>query len=124
AGRTFDLRVVVIAGQARHVVVRLSRGPMTNLHLLNARGDTDAVVARMGTEAWAAARETCERAMACFPDSLYGGIDLLVEPGYRRHAVLEVNAFGDLLPDVVWQGQDTYMAEVDAMQHAEAAVSV
>ncbi|CAA9252779.1 MAG: FIG00638667: hypothetical protein [uncultured Chloroflexia bacterium] len=124
AGRTFDLRVVVIAGQARHVVVRMSRGPMTNLHLLNARGDIDAVAARMGVDAWAAARETCEHAMACFPDSLYGGIDLLVEPGYRRHAVLEVNAFGDLLPDVVWQGQDTYMAEVNAMQHVEAGVSV
>jgi hypothetical protein len=38
-GRTFDLRVLVIAGRARHAVARLSRGPMTNLHLLNERGD-------------------------------------------------------------------------------------
>ena len=121
AGRVFDLRVVVIAGEARQVVVRLSRGPMTNLHLLNERGDPDMVVARMGAAAWAAARETCERAMACFPQSLYGGIDLLVAPGYQRHAVLEVNAFGDLLPGILWQGQDTYTAEVDAMERAGAA---
>ena len=38
AGHVFDLRVVVIAGRARHAVVRMSRGPMTNLHLLNRRG--------------------------------------------------------------------------------------
>jgi hypothetical protein len=122
AGRVFDLRVVVIAREARQVVVRLSRGPMTNLHLLNERGDPDMVIARMGAASWAAARETCERAMACFPQSLYGGIDLLVAPGYRRHAVLEVNAFGDLLPGILWQGQDTYTAEVAALEHVGAAV--
>lgn len=114
--QTFDLRVVVIAGRARHTVVRMSHGPMTNLHLLNARGSVDAVAARMGPDAWEAARRTCERTMDCFPASLYAGIDLLVAPGYRRHAVLEVNAFGDLLPDVLWEGLDTYAAEVLALR--------
>jgi hypothetical protein len=112
--RTFDLRVVVIGGGVRHVVVRLSRGPLTNLHLLNARGDRDAVVERMGADAWEAAQQTCLRAMQCFPQSLYGGIDLLISPGYRRHAVLEINAFGDLLPGVTHDGDDTYAAEIAA----------
>jgi hypothetical protein len=92
---------------------------MTNLHLLNARGNRDAVVQRMGVEAWEAAQQTCLRAMACFPQSLYGGIDLLVSPGYRRHAVLEINAFGDLLPDVLDDGNDTYAAEIAAYCPAE-----
>ena len=35
----FDLRVVVIGGEARHAVVRMGPGPMTNLHLGNRRGD-------------------------------------------------------------------------------------
>jgi hypothetical protein len=109
--RALDLRVVVIAGQARHTVVRLSRTPMTNLHLLNARGDLEALQDRMGPEAWDAARRTCERAMGCFPGSLYAGIDLAVASGYRRHAVLELNAFGDLLPDLLCDGLDTYAAE-------------
>ena len=42
-GHTLDLRVVVIDGTARQIVARLSRSPMTNLHLLNERGDPAAV---------------------------------------------------------------------------------
>jgi hypothetical protein len=111
----FDLRIVVIGGRAQHVVVRQSQSPMTNLHLLNTRGDPDAVRARMGAAAWAAARRTCEQVAACFPASLYAGIDLLIAPDYRRHAVLEVNAFGDLLPGALHDGIDTYTAEVLAL---------
>jgi hypothetical protein len=113
--RTFDLRVVVIAGRACHTVARLSRSPMTNLHLLNERGDEDAVRERVGRAAWDAAMLDCERAMECFPESLYAGIDLLFTSDYRRQAVIEVNAFGDLLPGVFWQGQETYAAELRAM---------
>jgi hypothetical protein len=115
-GQTFDLRVVVIAGAARHVVARLSRSPMTNLHLLNARAEAGKVRERMGSAAWEAALQSCERAMTCFAGSLYAGLDLLIAPGYRRHAVLEMNAFGDLLPGLLWDGQDTYTVEVAAMR--------
>jgi hypothetical protein len=31
------------------------------------------------------------------------------------HAVLEMNAFGDLLPGVLWQGLSTYEAQVEAI---------
>jgi hypothetical protein len=114
-GQTFDLRVVVIDGEARHVGTRLSRGPMTNLHLLNDRADAFAVQERMGPAAWHNGREACVRAMCCFPESLYGGIDLLIAPGFRRCAVLEVNAFGDLLQEVLWRGETTHEVEVRAM---------
>jgi hypothetical protein len=111
-GRSFDLRVVTIAGRARHTVVRTSRTPMTNL---NERGDAGAVRERTGDGGWERAMQTCERAAACFPRSLYAGIDLLIESGYRKHAVLEVNAFGDLLPGVTCGGMETYAAEVAAV---------
>lgn len=115
AGHVFDLRVVVIAGQARHAVVRMSRSPITNLHLLNPRGDLGAVRELLGPAAWAAALRTCEAAAACFPNSLYAGIDLLISRDLRSHAVLEVNAFGDLLPGVLCAGRDTYAAEILAL---------
>jgi glutathione synthase/RimK-type ligase-like ATP-grasp enzyme len=118
-GRTCDLRVVVIGGRIRHVVVRLSRGPMTNLHLLNARGSFEALLAHMGKAAWESASRTCLAAMACFPHSLYAGIDLLISPGYQRHAVLEINAFGDLLPGILHEGEDTYSAEIGVCRQAE-----
>ena len=118
-GRTFDLRVLVIAGKARHVVVRLSRSPLTNLHLLNDRAVASLVRNRMGEAAWSAAIGECERAMACFPASLHGGVDLMIAAGLRRHAVLEVNAFGDLLPGSLWNGIGSYEAEISAITRPE-----
>lgn len=120
-GRTFDLRVVVVAGRAGHTVVRLSRHTLTNLHLLNGRGSVAAVASRMGGPAWADALRACERAMeSAFPRSVYAGVDLAVAPDFRRHAVLEVNAFGDLLPGVLDAGLDTYAAELSAVGLADS----
>lgn len=113
-GRTFDARVLVIAGRARHVVVRLSRTPMTNLHLLNDRQDESRVRARCGEAAWNAMMSSCERAAAAFPQSLHAGVDLLIAPDFKRHAVLEMNAFGDLLPGATHEGEDPYDAELAA----------
>jgi hypothetical protein len=114
-GRTVDLRVVVVAGRPTHVVVRASRQPMTNLHLGARRGDTAAVRAAAGEASWRAAMETCARAAARFPGCLMVGVDLMFAPGWRRHAVAEVNAFGDLLPGLVNEhGRDTYAEQVHA----------
>ncbi|GHA15070.1 hypothetical protein GCM10010329_42570 [Streptomyces spiroverticillatus] len=123
-GRAADLRVVVVDGRATHAVVRTSRSPMTNLHLGGTRGDLDA--ARASVEAaggsWAAALQVCERAAACFPGTLCVGVDLLPSTGWRRFAVGEVNAFGDLLPRLTGlpgsgaEGLDTYAAQVAAVQ--------
>lgn len=110
--KSFDLRVLVIAGRVHHVVARLSEGPLTNLHLGNARAPFEVVRPYLPPGAWESARATCERVMALFPNSLYAGIDLLIAPGYRKHAVLEINAFGDLLVNVLWRGMDSYTAEI------------
>lgn len=111
-GRTFDLRVLVVAGRACHTVVRGSFNPMTNLHLLNTRGDVDLLKERLGSAAWEEVQRTCEKAVGCFDDALYAGVDLLIAPDFRRHAVAEVNAFGDLLPGCHWNGMDPYETEI------------
>src|SRR6185369_13949829 len=51
-GRNFDLRVVVIGGEPRHVAVRTNAGVFTNFTLGGRRGDVNAVRARMGQDAW------------------------------------------------------------------------
>ncbi|GAA3230589.1 STM4014 family protein [Actinocorallia longicatena] len=117
-GRVLDLRVVVIGGRATHAVVRTSTHPMTNLHLGGSRGDLAAVRELLD---WDAAMEVCERAAACFPGSLMAGVDLLVRAGWRRCAVGEVNAFGDLLPGLTGlpgssaEGVGTYTAQLRAV---------
>jgi glutathione synthase/RimK-type ligase-like ATP-grasp enzyme len=115
AGRTIDLRVVVVAGRPTHVVVRASRHPMTNLHLGARRGDVAAVCAAAGAANWSAAMKTCARAAALFPGCLQVGVDLMFGPRWRRHAVAEVNGFGDLLPGLLnGRGRDTYAEQVAA----------
>ncbi|MCX4790783.1 STM4014 family protein [Streptomyces sp. NBC_01221] len=122
-GRAADLRVVVVAGRATHAVVRTSDSPMTNLHLGGTRGDLDDVRAAVEAagSSWTEALALCERAAACFPDTLCVGVDLLPSTGWRRFAVGEVNAFGDLLPRLTGlpgsgaEGQDTYAAQVAAV---------
>jgi glutathione synthase/RimK-type ligase-like ATP-grasp enzyme len=105
---------VVIAGEAQHVVVRLSRGTVTNLHISNTRTNLEALLARMDRRVWDAARQTCEQAMKLFPGALYAGVDLLITSDLKRHAIAEVNAFGDLLYGAVHNGLDPYQAEIVA----------
>ena len=114
-GCGFDLRVVVINGEAQHVVVRLGKSPMTNLHLGNERGNINEFLAKVGDENWQKMKRTCEQAAGLFPDSLYCGVDLMILPDWEQHAVLEINAFGDLLPGILWNGMDTYMSEIKSI---------
>ncbi|MBZ0290785.1 MAG: hypothetical protein K8I30_24375, partial [Anaerolineae bacterium] len=79
---------------------------------LNERRDRDTVTRHIGDDHFRAAMATCERAKACFPKSLYTGIDLLVAPGFQKHYIIEMNAFGDLLHDTLFDGLDTYSLEI------------
>ncbi len=113
--RVFDLRVLAVQGQARQMVVRTSRSPLTNLHLGNQRGSLDEVLAKIPPSVAEAMRQTILRCANIFPHSLHLGLDILLTPGFRRHYLLEVNAFGDLLPGVLHQGSDAYQSQIDAV---------
>ncbi len=110
--RIFDLRVVVIAGMAKHVLVRSSSGTVTNLHLGNERGNWAGVREKLG-ETWLEIQQTCEETMMLFPNSLYAGVDVLVQTDWQRHAILEVNAFGDYHRNVFVDGLDTYQTQLE-----------
>jgi len=112
-GKRFDLRIVVIDGEAQHVVIRTSRHPMTNLHLGNARGDVEELAETLGREALSDCRRLAEQALACFPGQLYAGVDIMLTPRLQP-VVLEINAFGDLLPGVDFEGRSTYASILKA----------
>ena len=119
-GRGCDLRVLVIAGREQHAVVRLSDTPMTNLHLLNDRADPADLIAEIDDpERWEEAMTACRRTARVFARCLHVGVDLLFTPGFRRHMIVEANAFGDLLPGVTSGGLDTYEAELAALEADE-----
>ena len=56
----------------------------------------------------------CESAALCFPKSHYIAVDIMINSGHSRFAVAEVNAFGDLIPNILSKGDDTYTAELRA----------
>lgn len=111
----FDLRVLVIKGNARHLVVRKSKNIITNLHLGNKRGALEELENTIGNEKIAEIKLVAEKAAACFSSSLYCGVDVLITPNKNDIKVLEVNAFGDLLPNVLHNGESCYEAEIKAI---------
>ncbi len=106
-GKLFDLRVLTIDGVAAFVVVRTSPHPITNLHLGGLRGSVDELRAQMPAETWNAAMATCVRVQQ-ESGAFHVGVDLMFEPGFTAHRVIEGNAFGDLLPNLERDGLDVY----------------
>ncbi|QQP86000.1 STM4014 family protein [Entomomonas asaccharolytica] len=113
-GKVFDIRVVVINGQAKHTLIRLGKQAITNLHLGNGRGDLEQIKNYLGNS-WQLVPELAEQAMHCFPNSLYAGVDILVSQNNKKPYLLEANTFGDFHPNTYYQGLDTYQAELLAL---------
>ncbi|OXM86747.1 STM4014 family protein [Paenibacillus rigui] len=113
--RTFDIRQLVVAGKACHSLARVSRTPITNLHL-----DSDRrTLAEIGLpdELQAAVRQCAERTLSVFPRSTVAGIDVLLSSGSYRPYVLDVNPFGDLLYHSHYEGHDPYEWEMKMASH-------
>jgi hypothetical protein len=98
----YDLRVVAASGAARQRVARISRSPLTNLHLGNARAVPD----WLSDIEVRTLEQAVARAAAAFPRSHNIGFDLCLAKGGA--CVFEANAFGDLLPDLHIDGRTTY----------------
>ena len=117
----FDLRILVIAGRARHTVVRQSHFPMTNLHLGNRRGKMDEVSEAFGADAVDECFRLAEKAADCFPNSLYAGVDVIL-PSKGAPMICEINAFGDLLPGVTDRGDTAYEAILRAWRQSRSTL--
>ncbi len=111
-GKAFDLRMVVIDGKAEHTVMRTSTSPMTNLHLGNKRGDLELLKKFLGEEKWKTLQEQVIETTQCFSENRVVGVDVLYTTNFKKSVIIEANAFGDLLPNVLNnQGLTTYEQE-------------
>ncbi|MDK8180081.1 STM4014 family protein [Paenibacillus sp. UMB4589-SE434] len=108
--RTFDIRQLVVAGQACHSIARASRTPITNLHLDSDRMSLEEV--GMSDNLQAAVRQCAEQTLSVFQRSTVAGIDVLLSSGSYRPYVLDVNPFGDLLYHSHYEGHDPYEWEM------------
>lgn len=107
--KTIDLRMVYIDGKVEYTVVRSSEYPMTNLHLGNKRGDLIKLQTLIGEEKWKSLENQVIQTVNCFDKVCVSGVDILLTPNFKKSVIIEVNAFGDLLPNVFnKEGLTTY----------------
>ena len=113
--RAYDVRQLIAAGEAGHSVMRLSRTPITNLHLRNERmlpAEAGLDESRMSMIQDAALDTT-----KTFPNSWSAGIDVMLTSGMNPRAyVLDVNPFGDLLYRVKYQELTPYEWEMKLLR--------
>ncbi|MDE7310107.1 MAG: STM4014 family protein [Eubacterium sp.] len=110
----YDLRAVVLDGRIEFLLGRLSKGPITNLHLNNhplevpALGIPDPVLEQIAF--------LCKHAAGCFPGLRCAGIDLLLEKGSLRPRIIEMNAQGDLMYQDIFHENRIYRREAQMMK--------
>lgn len=112
-GRAFDVRQLVVDGHACHSVARLSRTPITNLHLRSERMGLEEMGLPLLTRQ--AIAECAEKALAAFPRSLVAGVDVLLPRDSGQPIIGELNPFGDLLYHVNYEGCDPYAWEMQRL---------
>ncbi|WP_440112109.1 STM4014 family protein [Paenibacillus sp. QZ-Y1] len=111
----FDIRQIMAGGHAGHAIVRLSRTPITNLHLRNER--MLPAEAGLDKQRMFLAQTAAKAAMSAFPKSWSAGIDVMLTGGTEPRAyVLDVNPFGDLLYKVQHNGLGTYEWEMELLR--------
>lgn len=108
--KSFDLRIVFQFGHVAHVVVRQSKGPITNLHLNNQALDLQAL--GLEEKIWKEIVGVCEQAVSFFPNLSMAGIDILLERETLRPLIIEMNGQGDLIYQDIYGENRIYREQV------------
>ncbi len=112
-GHSYDLRAVVQGGQVDFVLARLSKGPITNLHLNN----QPLKLEQLGLPDKAARKlqSLCLQASSCYPKLSSVGIDVLLERESLCPRVIEMNGQGDLIYQDIYHHNRIYGHQVEMM---------
>lgn len=106
-GYFYDLRVVLQEGHMDFVLARLSKGPITNLHLNN----HPLPVGELGLsgKVLSSVEELCQKAVHCFPGIRSVGLDILLEKGSLTPRIIEMNGQGDLIYQDIYEENQIYL---------------
>lgn len=110
----YDLRVIVQDGRVDYILPRLSKGPITNLHLNNHSMEFAAL--NLDSTVTESIMELCIRAAGCYPGLKSIGMDVLLEKESRKPYVIEMNAQGDLLHRDVYHENRIYKRQIEIMK--------
>ncbi|MDR3094487.1 MAG: STM4014 family protein [Bacteroidales bacterium] len=108
-GEGYDLRVVCMFGVMQHVVVRCSKGVITNLHLNNNAKTID--ILQLSAECLAEiARQSLEATRLMGLN--YSGVDVLIAKGTATPYIIEVNGQGDHIYQDIFAGNEIYKRQI------------
>ena len=112
-GFSYDLRAVYQEGRLDFLLARLSKGPITNLHLNNQPLEAS----RLGLPGRVTDEigELCSKAMDCYPGLKSAGIDILLERGSLKPRIIEMNGQGDLLYQDIFNENRIYRHQAEMM---------
>lgn len=113
-GLSYDLRAVVQDGTLDFLLARLSKGPITNLHLNNQ--PLDALELNLPEQVMADITDLCLKAMACYPGLHSAGIDILLEKGSLKPRIIEMNGQGDLLYQDIYRHNRIYLHQAEIIK--------
>lgn len=113
-GCSYDLRAVVQEGRLDFLLGRLSKGPITNLHLNNKPLELAAL--KLPAHTLEDIAELCQKSMQIYPGLRSAGIDILLEKGSMKPRIIEMNAQGDLIYQDIYNENSIYGHQVRIMQ--------
>ncbi len=113
-GFSYDLRAVFQEGKMDFLLARLSKGPITNLHLNN--HPVSAAQLGLPVSVMESVINVCQKAMECFQGLRSAGIDLLLEKGSQKPRIIEMNAQGDLIYQDIYNQNIIYSHQVEIMK--------
>ncbi len=108
----YDFRVVTTNQNPKHIIARQSHSPLTNLHLGNRRGNLELIKNEIENTSWHNLEELAKQTARAMPQTLYAGLDILISKETQEPYLIESNAFGDLLPNLLADGLDTYETQI------------
>ena len=113
-GYSYDLRAVVQEGDIDFLLARLSKGPITNLHLNNR--PLEAGMLGLPASVLESVEEMCRKSMKCFAGLRSAGIDILLERGSLKPRIIEMNAQGDLIYQDIYHQNRIYSHQAEMMK--------
>lgn len=113
-GCSYDLRAVCQRGQIDFLLARLSKGPVTNLHLNNHPLPASRLM--LPPALTEEIRDLCLRAMSCYPGLSSAGIDILLEKGTLKPRIIEMNGQGDLIYEDIYHHNRIYLHQAQMMK--------
>lgn len=113
-GYSYDLRAVVQDGRLDFLLGRLSKGPITNLHLNNQPVEVGAL--GLPGHILEAIAGLCRKSMEIYPGLRSAGIDILLEKGSMNPRIIEMNAQGDLIYQDIYSTNSIYVHQVRMMR--------